>query len=273
MAHEAKTKSGAERAAKVTSAMPKAQRATKGAPENARKKAKAAQQASEKTARTTAQTMGASAKAKVAQPYHHGDLRRTLVDAALAIVEKSGLGALSLRDLARSVGVSHAAPYRHFPSREALLVELAIEGFVGLDAEMRADAARATTTIERFVAIGRGYVRYAVAHPGHFRVMFSSELHDDAAPALVAAGEPALRTLVDAVAAAQAEGLVGDGDPRALAVPAWSMVHGLSMLIIDRQLTPLVDGEIVADTWARAVVDVIARGWRTPESPAKRARK
>ena len=210
---------------------------------------------------------------KRGQAYHHGDLRRTLVDAALAIVEKSGLGALSLRDLARSVGVSHAAPYRHFPSREALLVELAIEGFVGLDAEMRADAARATTTIERFVAIGRGYVRYAVAHPGHFRVMFSSELHDDAAPALVAAGEPALRTLVDAVAAAQAEGLVGDGDPRALAVPAWSMVHGLSMLIIDRQLTPLVDGEIVADTWARAVVDVIARGWRTPESLAKRARK
>lgn len=254
MAHK-KTRIGVapttERATKVTSQVTKAPKPTKDA---------------------TKSTPERTRKVRAAQPYHHGDLRRTLVDAALAIVEKSGLGALSLRELARRVGVSHAAPYRHFPSREALLVELAIEGFVGLDAEMRAVAAGATTTIERFEAIGRGYVRYAVAHPGHFRVMFSSELHDDAAPELTAAGEPALRTLVDAVAAGQAEGLVGDGDPRALAVPAWSMVHGLSMLIIDRQLTPLVDGDIVADTWARAVVDVIVRGWRSPGAP-KRARK
>jgi AcrR family transcriptional regulator len=210
------------------------------------------------------------AKKKIA-PYHHGDLRRTLLDGALAIVEKSGLGALSLRELARRVGVSHAAPYRHFPSREALLVELAIEGFVGLEAEMLKDAALAAGAADRFAAIGLAYVRYAVAHPGHFRVMFSSELHDDAAPALTAAGKPALSALVEAVAAGQADGLIGAGDPRALAVPAWSMVHGLAMLIIDRQLTPLVDGAVVAETWARAVVEVIARGWPPVTKPARKS--
>ena len=135
------------------------------------------------------------------------------------------------------------------------------------------ERAGATSPHDRFQALGMGYVRYAVAHPGHFRVMFSSELHDDAAPALSAAGEPALRSLVDAVAAGQADGIIGAGDPRALAIPAWSMVHGLAMLIIDRQLTPLVDGEIVAETWARAVVDVIARGWPPVTAPAKRARR
>src|SRR5215470_4643684 len=73
---------------------------------------------------------------KPARKYHHGDLRRALVDAALAIVERAGPGALSLRELARRAGVSHAAPYRHFESREALLAALATEGFLGLGAEM-----------------------------------------------------------------------------------------------------------------------------------------
>src|SRR5262249_49721298 len=146
---------------------------------------------------------------KSTRPYHHGDLRRTLLDAAIAIVKEAGAGALSLRELARAAGVSHAAPYRHFPSREALLAALATEGFLGLGAAREARAAGVTDPVARLTALGVGYVRYAVDHPGHFRVMFSRDLHEGIEdPALAAAGEPTLRALVDAVAAAQAAGVV-----------------------------------------------------------------
>src|SRR4029079_8364193 len=101
------------------------------------------------------------------KPYHHGDLRRTLLDAALALVASQGVGALSLRELARKAGVSHAAPYRHFESREALLAALATEGFLGLGAEMMQTAAGEPNPLLRFRALGVAYVIYAVRHPGH----------------------------------------------------------------------------------------------------------
>jgi AcrR family transcriptional regulator len=201
--------------------------------------------------------------AKTERRYHHGDLRRTLIDAALRIVEKAGPGALSLRELARRAGVSHAAPYRHFASREALLGALAIEGFRGLGAEMQAGAGDERDPLRRFRALGLAYVRYAVAHPGHFKVMFSSDLHDAGeTPELRAAGEPTLQALIECLAEAQAAGLVRAGDPTALAVPAWSMVHGVSMLLVDRQLQALLgdDAAVDVDAQARAVTDVVVAG-------------
>ena len=211
---------------------------------------------------------------KSARRYHHGDLRRTLLDAALAIVSASGAGALSLRELARAAGVSHAAPYRHFASREALLVALATEGFLGLGAAMEARARGLTDPRARFLAIGIGYVTYAVEHPGHFRIMFSRELHEGVEdPALAAAGEPTLMTLVEAVAVGQEAGLVRAGDPRAMAVPAWSMVHGLAMLLVDGQLSALFDDAPSADVAyaerrAREVIEVTLRGLQPVPSPA-----
>jgi AcrR family transcriptional regulator len=199
--------------------------------------------------------------AKKQRSYHHGDLRRTLIDAALRIVERDGAGALSLRELARRAGVSHAAPYRHFASREALLDALAIEGFRGLGAEMQARAGDERVPLRRFRALGLAYVRYAVAHPGHFKVMFSADLREGAESLeLAAAGEPTLRALVECIAAGQAAGEVRAGDPRALSVSAWSMVHGLAMLLVDGQLVPLVDGEPDAEEQAQAVIDVVVRG-------------
>jgi AcrR family transcriptional regulator len=193
--------------------------------------------------------------------YHHGNLRRELLDAALALIETSGPGALSLRELARRAGVSHAAPYRHFRSREMLMVALGVEGFTGLAAEMAALTAGETTPLGRLRALGVAYVRYAVAHPGHFRVMFSSELHEGPEqPELAAAAAPTLQALIDAVAAAQAAGQVRQGDPRALALPQWSMVHGLSMLLVDRQLGALELDRARVDELARDVIDVAMRG-------------
>jgi AcrR family transcriptional regulator len=206
--------------------------------------------------------------AKRERSYHHGDLRRTLVETALRIVEQAGPGALSLRELARRAGVSHAAPYRHFPTREALLAALAIEGFRGLGAEMQASAGDERDPLRRFGALGLAYVRYAVAHPGHFKVMFSSDLHAAGeTPELRAAGEPTLQTLIDCLADGQAAGLVRAGNPAELAVPAWSMVHGLSMLLVDHQLEALVDDPVDVEAQARFVIDAIATGLAQPPPP------
>jgi AcrR family transcriptional regulator len=205
------------------------------------------------------------------KPYHHGDLRRTLLDAALAIVAKEGPGALSLRELARKAGVSHAAPYRHFESREALLAALATEGFLGLGAEMARTAAGETDPLLRFRALGVAYVCYAVQHPGHFRVMFGGALEhrDDGSP-LTAAGAPTLQALIDVIAAAQQSGQLRAGDPRQLALPAWSMVHGLAMLLVDDQLGALLD-RVYAEKAAHAVIDVVVRGLLPAPAP-RRAR-
>jgi AcrR family transcriptional regulator len=193
--------------------------------------------------------------------YHHGDLRRTLLDTALRIVEKVGPGALSLRELAREAGVSHAAPYRHFASREALLVALGTEGFRGLFEEMQRRLGSEKDAATRMRLLGLAYVHHAVAHPGHFKIMFSSELHRGGEePELVAAGEPTLQALVGALAAGQAAGIVRAGDPRLLAVSAWSMVHGLAMLLVDRQLAGLVATDESVDALATQALEVIARG-------------
>ena len=203
------------------------------------------------------------------KPYHHGDLRRTLLDAALAIVAAAGPGALSLRELAREAGVSHAAPYRHFESREALVTALAIEGFVGLGAEMERNAAGESNPLYRLRAMGVAYVSYAVSHPGHFRLMFGRGLQADAAdPALAEAGQPTLQALIDVIADAQRANLLRAGDSRQLALPAWAMVHGLAMLLVDQQLGALLDA-VYAETLAHAVIDVVVRGLSPDGSSAR----
>src|SRR6266850_4711197 len=95
--------------------------------------------------------------------YHHGDLRAALLQTAGKVLEKEGLGELSLRELARRAGVSHNAPYRHFPDRDSLLAALAAEGFALLENEMRGLGAR---------AMGEVYIRFALQHPQRFRLMF-----------------------------------------------------------------------------------------------------
>src|SRR5688572_2987442 len=112
--------------------------------------------------------------------YHHGDLRSTLLRAADEIFEKEGLAALSLREAARRAGVSHNAPYRHFPDRDSLLAALAAEGFALLGGEL---AKRPEGEM------GIGYVQFALAHPQRFRLMFGGQLKFDEYPELRAAGE------------------------------------------------------------------------------------
>src|SRR5262249_53402920 len=114
--------------------------------------------------------------------YHHGDLRRALSEAAWRIVRKDGLEALTLREVARRVGVTHAAPYHHFASRDALLDVLAEEAFSALDVAMQKAMGDLDDPQERLRAIGRAYIDHARAHPEHAQVMFRKQELPKCAP-------------------------------------------------------------------------------------------
>lgn len=181
-------------------------------------------------------------------PYHHGNLREALLQAALSLAETVGPGGLTLRATARLAGVSQAAPYRHFAGKEALLAAVAEEGFRALTAMQRDSASHQSDPLERFRALGLAYVGFASSHPSHFRVMFAPEVagkfapgvaNKFAYPTLAEAAAEAFGLLVDAIAECQRAGAVKEGDPKELALAAWSVVHGLSALVVDRQLSEL----------------------------------
>ncbi|WP_405892216.1 TetR/AcrR family transcriptional regulator [Streptomyces sp. NBC_01527] len=164
--------------------------------------------------------------------YHHGDLRRAVLTAALDVIRTEGPGALSLRDLARRAGVSHAAPAHHFKDRTGLLTAIAAEGY-GLFADALADA---PDLRER----GVRYVRFAAGHPAHFQVMFQPELHHPDDPELLAAKARAVQALRAGVTGLPAEGR-GD-DPRLAGIAAWSLAHGYATLLLSGNLNdPLGD--------------------------------
>lgn len=148
--------------------------------------------------------------------YHHGDLRRAIVDAALEAIDQHGVDGWSMRELARRAGVSHAAPAHHFGDRTGLLTAIAADGF-----RLLADALEAGA--EDFLETGLAYVSFAVAHPVHFQVMFQ--------PGLYRADDPALREAEERAAAVLAEGARRvAGDDRSAALAGWSIAHGFASL-------------------------------------------
>jgi AcrR family transcriptional regulator len=169
--------------------------------------------------------------------YHHGDLRRALLDASLALVDEVGIEGLSLREVARKAGVSHNAPYHHFPDRASLLAAISEEGFARLAREMAAARAAAPDARARLEACGLAYIRFAFGSPARFKLMFRPELAPTAAGSPAArSAATALETLTGAIIDAQAAGLAPAGDPEPLVLTAWSAVHGLASLWLDGPL-------------------------------------
>ena len=158
--------------------------------------------------------------------YHHGDLRAALIAEGLRLVEDKGADALSLREVARGVGVSATAVYRHFPDKRALMTALADEGVRRLAAAQAAAAEQAPTLPEAFLATGRTYVRFALDNPGLFRTTFTYPGIDGPDPANDSAA-----FLLHSHALALVDG--DEQRARALALHAWALVHGLAMLILD----------------------------------------
>ncbi|HKU36811.1 MAG TPA: TetR/AcrR family transcriptional regulator [Polyangiales bacterium] len=167
--------------------------------------------------------------------YHHGNLRRALLDAALELVSESGVGTLSLREVARRAEVSHAAPAHHFRDKAGLLTALATEGFERFGAALRAGADRAEQPSLRFAWTGWAYVMFAAEHRAYFAVMFRPELlrYDD--PELARAAVQAYQVLRDCVKASGGA-QQSEQDLEVRAIRAWAEVHGLATLWLDGNL-------------------------------------
>lgn len=176
--------------------------------------------------------------------YHHGDLRAVILSETARLVAERGADAVSLRQLARDAGVSHAAPAHHFTDRRGLFTALAAEGF-------RLLAKALTEARPRFVDAALAYVRFAIGHPGHYAVMFDRSLVDPADPELLAAQAESGAELSRGVGTLQDPHATSD--PAGAELAAWSLVHGFAML----WLNDAVPAEI-ADTDPMASVERIA---------------
>jgi len=208
----------------------------------------------------------AKARAKAKTAYHHGNLRHDLVTAALEIINRSGPQGLTLRAVAVRLGVTAAATYRHFASKKDLLAAVATDGFTALLAEVCAATAEAgPDPLARYEAMAVGYLRFATAHPDHFRVMYGPQVDfDDVA---VPERRAAFEMLTDAIKACQAAGVAGAAPAWDIANRAWAYAHGVITLHLHGLWHRSID--------RRALIEM-ARGIRVflgdPPGGASRAR-
>lgn len=185
--------------------------------------------------------------------------RRALLDASLDLLTAEGLEGFSMREVARRAGVSHQAPYHHFPDREAILAAIVAEGFERLRADSLAATAGIADPARRYHALGRAYVKFALSNPAHFKLMFRSELvredkHEEAM-ACAQLSFDVLVNIVDEVSIAR----TGERD-HALIFASWSMVHGLATLMLegklDKHFGPSMDSRLAG---ADSVLKVLER--------------
>jgi AcrR family transcriptional regulator len=194
----------------------------------------------------------------VERPYHHGNLRIALLAQAERTVRERGVNELSLRELAREVGVSHGAPRRHFPDRQALLDALAEAGFERLGAELRAAVEGAGEDFRaRLEATAKAYIHFAVDDAELLELMFAGK-HRESADVLVAAADRAFEVLFDLIHQGQAEGALESGDPERVGLVLFATVQGIAALVTSRM--------VAADQLDWLLPDAIAhflRGSRT----------
>jgi AcrR family transcriptional regulator len=201
--------------------------------------------------------------------YQHGNLREALVQAGLRLLSEGGLENLSLRAAAQLAGVSHAAPYRHFRDKNALVAAIAEKGFRLLTARMQEEEQRCESRElrARLSAIGVGYVAFAIEHPGYFRVIFGGlACADPSTPELQEAGEASYRVLRDLIVEGIESQVLVARDPDELALASWALVHGLGMLAIDGALEPRLSGATAFKLVAESLTRLLQEGMihRTP---------
>lgn len=173
--------------------------------------------------------------------YHHGDLHQQAHDQALAVLRLEGDGAISLRAIAKQIGVSAPALYRHYADRESLLAELAISGFAALRQQLL--SVEQHTPRSALIGIGLAYVAFAQSESNLYRLMFGGRvLPKGAHPRLDQAGLGAFNVLQDTIARGQRAGYLKPAPLALMTATAWSLVHGLSQLTIDGHL-PNADAE------------------------------
>ena len=167
--------------------------------------------------------------------YHHGDLKRALLEALPGLIEERGLEKFSLRELARRAGVTHGAPAHHFADRKGLLTAFAIEGSQHL-ARLVEEALAPVAAIDhpaRLTAVGLGYLEFALTYPVHFRITFRPELLDLDNPELLSARTDAGATLDRVLDDAVRDGVLATADYQNVQMASWSLAHGFASLAAD----------------------------------------
>ncbi|GAA1231331.1 TetR/AcrR family transcriptional regulator [Kitasatospora nipponensis] len=173
------------------------------------------------------------------RPYHHGDLRAALLVRAEETLREKGPGALSLRELARDLGVSHAAPSRHFKDKQALLDALALAGFDRLGAGLTAACGAAGDSFaEQLGALARGYVGFATANVVLLDLMYAVKHDPAASEALIAAGQRWAELAIGLIAEGQRRGEVREGPLELIGTPVFATLHGYASLAVGGMLPP-----------------------------------
>ncbi|MCB5165855.1 TetR/AcrR family transcriptional regulator [Streptomyces bambusae] len=193
--------------------------------------------------------------------YHHGNLRSALLERAEEVLAAAGAEGLSLRALARDLGVSHAAPSRHFRDRQALLDALAVGGFTRLNARLQAEADAPGPVAARLAGLGRAYLDFAVTHAPLLDLMFTAKHAEGSSEELRELGHHSMAVAAGLLAAGQQEGAVRAGDPARLAQVAFSALHGLAALAVGGLLddTPLPEAtELTLDVLLAGLTPVAA---------------
>jgi AcrR family transcriptional regulator len=183
--------------------------------------------------------------------YHHGNLRQALLEAAEHTVRERGAGDLSLRELAREVGVSHGAPRRHFPDRQALLDALAQAGFDRLRSELReALQGAGPGFVGRLHAMAAAYVRFAIDDSALLELMFAGK-HREGAAALEQAAEQAFSPIMELIEQGQAEHFLDPGEPERVGLVLFATVQGIASLVTGQMVRPEQVNELLADSIAQ----------------------
>jgi AcrR family transcriptional regulator len=204
-----------------------------------------------------------SEKTSKKDKYHHGDLRQATIDVAIEIIVEKGIEALTLREVAQRIGVSRMAPYRHFENKSALLAAVAAEGFEMMyrhlqhnPTEIMSDLPK--NPLQKLQQLGVAYIFYATSQPTHYRLMFGSLAVDRCLyPELHATANKSFDLLLKSVIECQKAGAICQDNPLEIAQMLWSLTHGLSMLIMDGQLSNMETENIVemANFATRKVID------------------
>jgi AcrR family transcriptional regulator len=185
------------------------------------------------------------------RPYHHGNLRTALLAAAERTVRERGVQELSLRELARDAGVSHGAPRRHFPDRQALLDALAESGFLRLGTELRAAFDDAGEDFEtRLRAVAAAYVRFATEDAALLELMFAGKQHEQTG-VLHDAAERAFAVMLELIAQGQEHGALESGDPERVGLVLFATIQGIAALVTGGIVAAEQIDELVADATER----------------------
>ena len=203
--------------------------------------------------------------------YHHGNLRAALLQAGRELIAERGIEGITLRQVAQRAGVSHTAPYHHFPDKAALVEGLAVAGYEELERRLKAAKNRTKGPASaKLEGLGLAYVRFAIEQTAQFQLMYRPELRSQPTfdsktslpSAVAAASGAALEVLFDAIEAGQRDGSIVEGDVNPLALACWSIVHGFAVIVLDRLMLDPVPPK-AAQATLRQVLRVLQTGLET----------